>query len=105
MADTFKVLYQGQPGTTAAQVYSPGSLKSAVIKHMGFVNTTGTDRTLTIYVNGSAGTNLWKPAMTIVADGSGEWDGTLALGATDAIQMKASAATAITVTIEGDEIS
>lgn len=103
--DSYKLLYQGQPGTSSSVVYSPGAGKSAIIKHMSFANATGIDRTLTIWRNGSAGANLVAPPITILANASGEWDGTIALGASDTLEMAASAATAITVTVDGDEIT
>jgi hypothetical protein len=105
MTDSYRLLYQGQPGTSASTVYTPGGTKSAIVKHMSFANPTVTDRTLTVYRNGSADANLVFGPVTILAGGSGEWDGTVAFAAADTLDMKASAAAAITVTVDGDEIS
>ncbi len=103
MADVYKKLYQGQPGASPTTLYTVPAGKAALIKRIVATNPTGTDRTLTLWHDGTANANVILPPATILAGGWGEDDGLYVLEAGDTISGQASAASAITVTIYGLE--
>jgi hypothetical protein len=105
MAEAFKKLYQGQVPSSATTLYTvPGSTQ-AIIKHIRVVNPTGTARTIRLWHDGTADSNAILPPVSI---GAGEWaefDGAILAEAADTISGQAAAASAITVTIYGLEIT
>lgn len=107
MADTFKKLAQAQvaasPSTTTLYTV-PGSTQT-VVRHMRLVNTSGTDRTLKLWHDGTNNVNVILPATTIKAGGWAEFDGTLTMEDGDTLIGQASAGTAITVTAYGLEVA
>lgn len=105
MADTFKKLYQGQPGTGATTLYTVPASTSAIVKHITVSNPTGASRTVKLWQSGTADTNVILPTATILAGGWAEFDGTVTLAAADTISGICDAATALTVTIHGDEVT
>lgn len=109
MAEAYKKLGQGRLASSAGELYSPGSGVEAVIKSINISNNTATARTVTLYHTAHGATasdaDLILPGIEIEAGGFAEWDGTLCMAATEDIQGFASAATAISYTIWGVEIS
>lgn len=105
MAETFKKLYQGQPGTSVATVYTAPASTQVIVKHMRAVNTSGSTTTIALYQDGSAAANQILPPLTL---GAGEWaefDGAILIDAAGTLQAIAGAATAITLTVYGLEIA
>jgi len=105
MADAYKTLYQGQVPGTATTLATVGALKSWIIKHWTAANPTAGALTLKLWKNGTTDPFLLYPPITIPAGGVAEWDGTMAMATTEFIAGLASAATSITLTIDGDEVS
>ena len=105
MAEAYKKLYQGQPGTSAATVYTVPGSTTAIVKHVRAVNTSGATTTIKLFHDGTADANVILPAVTL---GSGEWcefDGAILMEAADTLAAQAGAATSITLTVYGLEIS
>lgn len=105
MADAFKKLYQGQPGTSAATLYTVPAATSTIVKHIRVANPTATDRTIKLWHDGTADAQVILPAVTVQAGGWAEFDGVILMEAADTLSGQASAATALTVTIYGDEVT
>ncbi len=107
MANTFKVLYQGQPGTTSTTLTTVGTLKTWIIKHITAVNNDASARTFGLYAGGTTSTSIiTPPAISIPAGGAWEWcPCDITLEAAKTIAGSASAAAMVTVTIFGDELS
>lgn len=106
MADAYKTLYQGQLPSTVATLATVGGGKSWIVKHISVVNTTAGAVTFGLYKNGTTAAFAWSPgAISVPAGGMAEWDGTEAMAAAEYIAGVASAATSLTVTISGDEVS
>lgn len=106
MADAYKVLYQGQLGASVATLATVGGGKSWIVKHIAVVNNDTSNRTFGLYRQGTAAANvITPPNMVVPAGGCCEWDGTMALAASETIAGGASVASQLTVTICGDEVS
>lgn len=105
MADLYKTLYQGQPTASITTLATVGAGKAWIVKHWTARNNDSAARTLTLYKNGSAAANILTPAVSIPAGGMVEWDGTMALGDGDTLRGVASAASQVTLTVDGDEVS
>lgn len=105
MAETWKKLYQGQVGSSATTLYTVPGATEAIIKHIRAVNTSGTARTIRLWHDGSADANAILPPVELGPGEWGEFDGSILAEAADTISGQAGAATAITVTIYGLEIT
>jgi len=100
---TYKKLYQGQPTSSIAALYTVPVSTATRITYISVTNTTVTDRTFELYHDGSAATNNILPPSTIVAGGFAEFEGGLLMEAADTLQGKASVSATLTVTIYGIE--
>jgi len=106
MADAYKTLYQGQLPSTVATLATVGGGKSWIVKHISIVNVTSGAVTFQLFRNGTTTAFAWTPAaISVPANGMAEWDGTEAMAATETIAGVASAATSLTMTMSGDEVS
>ena len=105
MAETYKKLDQRIVPATATTVYTVPSLTQAIVKSIRAVNYSASAATITIWQSGTGNTNLILPATTIDAGGFAEWEGTMTMAAADYIAAQGSSATAITMTINGLEIT
>lgn len=107
MAETYKKLDQRAVPNTATTVYTVPSSPStqAIVKSIRAVNTSASSATIKIWQGGTADANVILPATTIDAGGFAEWEGTMTMAAADYIAAQASAATSITMTINGLEIT
>lgn len=93
----------------AADIYTPpNAAVDVVIRHMHFANVTAAAKTFSLYVGatgGSAGgTELFKD-FSIAANSVYDWYGALRLSSTQFLSGVASAASAITVTVEGEYVA
>lgn len=104
MSDAYKTLYQGQVPNTLTTLATVPSLKSWIIKCMKVANSTAGAVTLKLYKNGATAAYLGDQ-LTIPANGSAQWDGTDALAAAEYIAGIAGSASALTLTISGDEVT
>jgi hypothetical protein len=105
MADTYKLLYQGQLGASVATLATVGTAKMWIIKNICVVNNDTSARTFGLYRQGTAAANvITPPNISVPAGGMAEWDGTMALNDSETIRGGASVATQLTITISGDEI-
>jgi hypothetical protein len=105
MAETYKKLDQRAVPNTATTVYTVPSSTQAIVKSIRAVNTSASSATIKIWQGGTADANVILPATTIDAGGFAEWEGTMTMAAADYIAAQASAATSITMTINGLEIT
>jgi hypothetical protein len=105
MADAYKTLYQGQVPNVAAALYTVPAGKSAIMKHYSAVNPTGGAVTLKLYRNGTDDAHLVLPSLSIPAGGHATDDMTWGLEAGGYIAGVAGAATSITLTLDGDEVT
>lgn len=105
MTDTYKKLFQGQlPNAAAAQYTVPGGAQ-AIIRSVLLVNTTAGAITVSLYTDGSGAANKILDTYTIPANTRVSLNDVMTLAAGGAVWGVASAATSVTMTIFGLEIS
>ncbi len=107
MADSFKILYQGQLGNSVATFATvPGGV-SWIIKTITAVNNDASARTFGLYAGGTTAAHaLVPPAISIPAGGAWEWTEIgMTLEAAQTLAGGASVATQLTLTVFGDEVS
>jgi hypothetical protein len=107
MADKYLKLYQGQVPTTAAAVYTVGATAGTyvIVKSIRIVNTSANVVSIKLWHDGLTDPYVILPATNIDAGGFGEFDGTLTMEASDTIGAQAGAATSLTMTVYGLEIT
>jgi hypothetical protein len=106
MAENFKKVYQGQPGTSASSpLFTVGAATQIVVRHIRVVNNDTSDRTLKLWHDGNGDGQVILPATTIKAGSWAEFDGAISLEASDTFYGQASVNTKITVTVYGLEIT
>lgn len=107
MTDTYKKLGQAElaqaAGTTT--LYTVPGATEAIVKHITVVNSTGGAVTVKLWHDGSADVNLILPETTLDANGHGQWDGTMTMEAGDTLVGQSDTASAVTVTVYGDEVT
>lgn len=107
MSDAYKKLAQAQlaasPGTTTLYTV-PGSTE-AIVSHIRVVNVSGGAVTVKLWHDGTADVNVVLPEVTLEAGEWGEFDGTITMEAADTLVGQSDTATAVTVTVYGDEVS
>lgn len=106
MADLLKRLCgPAALANSAATVYTVPGSTTAVVRHLRVVNETGAGATFTISIGtDGAGKRVWYQE-SIAAGDSYDWTGNLVLAATEVLQAYASAATTLTLTVSGIEVS
>jgi hypothetical protein len=97
-----KKLVQVQAASTGAAIFT-ATAKTEVV-HIRVSNPTGTARTIKLWHDGLTDATNILPAATVAAGGWAEFDGLIYLEVGDTIGAEASAATALTVTIYGEEL-
>ncbi len=104
--DAYKTLYDNQPSTGAAALYTVPGATSAIAKHITATNTDTSDRTIQWYRNGTTAAKKWGPPMVLKANGGfAEFDGTIGMASGDTIGADPSVSAKINVVINGDEIT
>ena len=100
--DNYELLAQGQlPRSTGVLYTVPGS-SSVIISRIVLVNTDGVNpHSATLYINGSANTNLYLPTTSIAQGDRITDEGRITLAATNTIYGKADAGTEIKYHIFG----
>jgi hypothetical protein len=105
VAENYKKLYQGQPGTAAATIYTVPALTTTLIKTIKAVNaTTATAATIGLFHDGLVAANRTLPDLPL---NPGEFlvdDTVFMLETGDTLAAIASVAATITVTVYGVEI-
>lgn len=105
MAESYKVLYQGQPGTAAATIYTvPGSTQ-AIVKYVKAVNVSAVPCSIKFFQGGLVDANCINPAVTLQPGESLEFDGTITMVAASTLGAQAGVAASITLTVEGIEVT
>lgn len=110
MADTYKVLYQGQLSTASGAVYTVPSGTQAIVKTMRVVNTNTAAATVSMWhlpsgTSTTSNSTAILPSTSIDAGGFAEFEGTMTMETGSKIAALAGTATSITLTIYGLEIS
>jgi hypothetical protein len=103
LSGVFKKLYQGQPASTGTTLYTVPAATQTQIKYIVVTNTTGSDRTIAVYHDGTGAANNILPASTIVAGGFGEYNGDILMETGDTLYAVASVSSTLTVTVYGIE--
>lgn len=109
MATTPKPLYHGQPGNTAAAVYTVPAATTAVLRHLRCVNKDSSSHTLELWHYASGGSasdaTVITETITIPAGGSWEDDIYLPMNTGDILAAKADTAAKLTLFVGGAEIA
>ncbi len=107
MADSFKLLADGQLAASKTAMLTVGGAAEVVIQRIKIAATTGTDRTFGLYVKTSGGTSrrITPAATPCNGDGHTNINGPITLGNSEVLEGDASAATELDYTVHGDEIS
>jgi hypothetical protein len=107
MADAFKKLAQtqvaGSPSTST--LYTVPASTETVVRHIRIVNTAVNDRTIKLWHDGTADSNVILPPATVKAGGWTEFDGTITMETGDTLVAQASAGASLTITVYGLEVS
>jgi hypothetical protein len=106
VTDTFKKLYQGQPGIAAATIYTVPAATQAIVKQIRVVNTGAVAASLTLWHGATnvAATQILPP-VTLQPGEWGEFDGLIVGSAAELFGALATVAATLTVTMYGLEIS
>ena len=100
-------IYQGQPGTAETTFATVPASRQWVVKEIVLCNATATDATVTIHARrGGAAADATRriaSALTVKANETIYWPCSIVLNTGGILSGLASAATAITVTISGEE--
>lgn len=108
MAETYKKLDQEEIPAAQTQLYEVPASTQAIVKHIRIVSTSASDRWAKLWhTDGAAPVdqNLIFPAMTITAGGMAEFEGTILMEAGDKLYGESEAASELTITVYGLEIS
>ncbi len=106
VTQAYKTLYDGQPSTGAAALYTVPGATQAIVKSITATNTDTSDRTIQFYRNGTTAAKKWGPPQLLKANGGFcEFDGTLPMASGDSIGADPSVSAKINVVIAGDEIT
>ena len=107
MADKYLKLFQGQLSSTAATVYTVGATAGTyvIIKSIRIVNTSGSSVSVKLRHDWQTNPCLILPETYIDAGGFAEFDGTFTMEPSDTLGAQASAATSLTMTVYGLEIT
>lgn len=107
MTDAFKKIAQtqvaGSPSTSTLYTVPAGT--QTVIRHIRVVNTAVNDRTLKLWHDGTADSNVILPPTTVKAGGWAEFDGTITMETGDTLIGQASSGSSLTLTAYGLEVS
>lgn len=106
MADAAKRLVgPSQLAASAATVYTVPASTTALLRNLHVCNTGSSPATLTVSIGAdAAGTRLWN-AVTVQPGGWLDWTGFMVMTATEVLQAYASAASTLTLTVSGVEVS
>lgn len=106
MPETYKKLAQAQPAITATTLYTVPGGTTALIRHIAVVNTSAIAAlTIELYHDGSTTTYQILPAVELGIHHFAQWDGVIVMEAGDTLQAKAGAASNVTVTVYGVEVT
>lgn len=107
MADKYLKLYQGELPSAATAVYTVGTTAGTyvIIKSIRIVNTSGNSVWVKLWHDGLSNPYAILPQTYIDAGGFAEFDGTFTMEPSDTLGAQASAATSLTMTVYGLEIT
>ena len=105
--DNFKLLHQSQLSTTAGALYTVPANHETIVKNITVVNNDTEALWFTLFH--TTGTTYSEattiiPEATIVAGGWAEWEGSMAMDASDVLGGDGEQASELTITVWGDEI-
>jgi hypothetical protein len=107
MTDAYKKLAQVElaqdPATTT--IYTVPGATQTIVKHMTVVNSTGGPVTFKLWRDGVADVNLITVEVILKSGAFGEWDGTIFMEAGDTLVGQSDTASAVTITVDGDEVT
>ena|SRR3990167_3979927 len=109
MAFTEKRLSQTELSTTLGTLYTAGAGTTAIVKSATIANQNASSRTFSLWLVPSggvaAGSTVMFPNTNIDGNSVIQWDGFQVMGTNSTIQGSASAASSVTTTISGAEIT
>ncbi len=105
MPESFKLLAQLQLAAAAATIYTAPALTQAVIKQINIVNTDTLAHTYQLFQGGTAAVNAITPVVTLQGGEWAEFNGNILVDAADTLAAASDAATVMTTTVYGLEVS
>jgi len=105
MAETYKKLAQGQLPATVGTLYTVPASTTAIVKYITLTNNTAGAQTAQLFHDGTAAAQSILPAISIAAGGWAEFEGTIIMEAADTLSGDSDAATSITYTVYGLELT
>lgn len=106
MPETFKQFYQGQLPTSPSQLFTAGTGKQLIVKHIQVINTDQAyEREFTLWMNGTGNQNLLLPATRLLPGGYGSFEGTITMAPGGSFYGSADLANKVTINLFGMEIS
>ena len=105
MAETYVIIYQGQPSGSAATVYTCAATNGAIIRGIRVVNPTGGTHSITLWQNGTDDAHMILPATAVDAGGVFLDSGVICIALDDTLAAMSSSGSTLTVTIYGVELS
>lgn len=106
MADVVKRMYGPATVTNSNVSVYTAPAAGAVIRNIHVCNTTATDATITVALDGTAATaaNQFVSALTVPGSGTYDWSGFCAVGNVGTIQILSGTTSVLTITISGIEL-
>lgn len=105
MASAYKKLDQEELSGGNDTLYTVPASTETIVTHIRVVNHSGTDRTVKLWHDGTGDANIILPPATVPAGGWAEFDGTILMETGDTLVALASAASALSATVYGTEVS
>ena len=102
MTDTFKTLAQRQVPNSNTTIYTANGVQS-IIRQIIVANTTGSDATIKLWVNGTADGNVILPFTSVLAGAHGEYNGAITLNVGESLSALSGTNNAITISVFGVE--
>lgn len=102
-----RVYGPAQPGATDTTLYTVAADFTLILRNIHVCNTTASDATLSLAINGTAATaaNCLLSAIVIPAYGTYDWSGFLVINEAETLNALQGTASALTVTISGVVVS
>lgn len=89
----------------AATLYTVPTGSTVIVRHIRVANTTGGAVTATLSIGADAAGTRLLPALSVAANSVYDWTGFLVVNSAEIIQGFAGAATSLTITISGVEVT
>jgi hypothetical protein len=92
-------------GVAASVLYTVPGSTTAILRYIRVTNSNAADRTITLSIGADGAGKRLIEAQTVPGNGALDWSGFVPLNAAETLQGLASAATSLTVTLAGVEVT